>query len=539
MAAALSLTDYWFANERLWFSARSSDDSSIAWQFRTYHPKNVLEYIIWYDQIKRHIARYDQLPYDKSNIDLAVAYAKTIIDSLESYPPVHQVFILLPFRHTKTKANLQFCIDQITILMTADPTNKYYRRFHNATVQAMTVAMMPFEVKLEFESKVDVDNSVEFEFASMLDPNCTFDFKSNIVVTKVKNFGIKSGIGPSIDVLEGIDPKIIISLRGGVDSMVCLVIALIMGFKPTALFINYGNREESDDEIRFIAWFCRKLDVPFYCRSIDEIKRTKDNRSFYEKHTRDIRFASYAHIAEMLADVWTPIIPVVLGHNKNDAEENILRNIENGCSLENLKGMRFKHMYTNNGINVQIFRPLLSVGKDWIISFAHDHNIPYLRNSTPSWSERGKLRENVIGHIPQTILDGLIAHADVVQGMHAQLMNVVHAYEVNQWDVDTCNVNNMRSRNINTRNWSFTLTNYECSAFWEIMLMRVVRFRISRKNLINLMTRIKSNTKKYDAGGYHQYNHKRKCIIQMTTGMHIEIKIINGVQTCTIVQDLN
>ena len=42
--------------------------------------------------------------------------------------------------------------------------------------------------------------------------------------------------------------------------------------------------------------------------------------------------------------------------------------------------------------DVYIWRPLLEVKKSCIFETAHSQNIPYLINTTPTWSSRGRLR---------------------------------------------------------------------------------------------------------------------------------------------------
>tara|TARA_B110000090_G_C13067651_1_gene325977 strand:- start:23 stop:301 length:279 start_codon:yes stop_codon:yes gene_type:complete len=45
---------------------------------------------------------------------------------------------------------------------------------------------------------------------------------------------------------------------------------------------------------------------------------------------------------------------------------------------------------------VSIWRPLLGHSKDDIFSFAHDYGVPYFIDTTPSWSTRGKLRNQLV-----------------------------------------------------------------------------------------------------------------------------------------------
>ena len=44
---------------------------------------------------------------------------------------------------------------------------------------------------------------------------------------------------------------------------------------------------------------------------------------------------------------------------------------------------------------IEFIRPMISIPKADIYQFARDHGIPYLPNSTPSWSQRGQIREVV------------------------------------------------------------------------------------------------------------------------------------------------
>ena len=61
--------------------------------------------------------------------------------------------------------------------------------------------------------------------------------------------------------------------------------------------------------------------------------------------------------------------------------------------------------------NVNIFRPMLDVYKKDIYLFAQKYNIPYVYDSTPSWSERGQKRDKLIpflNNFDERILPGLI-----------------------------------------------------------------------------------------------------------------------------------
>ena len=97
---------------------------------------------------------------------------------------------------------------------------------------------------------------------------------------------------------------------------------------------------------------------------------------------------------------------VVLGHNKDDVEENILNNISKMRDIFNLHGMEEKTYYSEFDINV--WRPLLNVQKKEIFDFAHENNIPYLVNTTPEWSSRGKMRNTFLPALKEQFGDSML-----------------------------------------------------------------------------------------------------------------------------------
>jgi tRNA(Ile)-lysidine synthetase-like protein len=189
---------------------------------------------------------------------------------------------------------------------------------------------------------------------------------------------------------------ITVSLSGGVDSMVsawCLYVIqketdLIFGLN--AVHINYQNRPESDMEQHFVEEWCAILGISLYVRVIDKIRRNNSDssREWYESVTRDIRFGLYRTIGQNFEGSHF----VVLGHIKDDTIENIFTNLSKGQHIFNLKKLKIvDKMY-----DVQIFRPFLEIFKHQIENFACSFGIPWLLNTTPTWSNRGRMRNEFI-----------------------------------------------------------------------------------------------------------------------------------------------
>lgn len=82
----------------------------------------------------------------------------------------------------------------------------------------------------------------------------------------------------------------------------------------------------------------------------------------------------------------------MLGHHKGDEQENIITNIMKGReSILSLSGMAPEGRI----LGVKVWRPLMPYTKDVVFHFAHRYGVPYTLDTTPRWSNRGKLRREL------------------------------------------------------------------------------------------------------------------------------------------------
>lgn len=76
-----------------------------------------------------------------------------------------------------------------------------------------------------------------------------------------------------------------------------------------------------------------------------------------------------------------------------DAVDVYLRKmVDRGSSPLQLAGMA--EVGLSDG--VLVWRPLLAFPKSDIFTFAHKYGVPYFKDTTPSWSTRGKLRRQLL-----------------------------------------------------------------------------------------------------------------------------------------------
>jgi tRNA(Ile)-lysidine synthetase-like protein len=380
-----SLTNFWFdkKNQNCWFNSTPETDIYVLEHTKQYFEDyklfenlSILDKIIFHDQIIRHHVRHHNL--DKEIINehniIAIELTNYLLTSNEilEYKTIEQCFILMPLRHSPLEQDRERVINIIENYLEKDPKNPDYLRFYQASLERVrNPEMVNFDSLSNFPQEL-VCNSSIFKIDTFLD---TY-YKINLI-------DIPSEITEGFLKTMHKEWPITVSISGGSDSMLCLFIAKKLGYDVIAMMIDYGNREEHTMEIDFVAWFCKKLDVPFYVRKIKELKRSRDGtRDFYEKVTKNIRFNSYKFLNR----------PVILGHNLDDCFENCITNIMSHRSKENLYGMSPE----SEQMGVKIYRPLLEIPKKNIVLTCNMFNIPFLLDSTPKWSRRGQIRDVVV-----------------------------------------------------------------------------------------------------------------------------------------------
>lgn len=409
------LVAFWTSNPHLWFDASHEDDIMITAKFEHLLdlPCDALEdypKILLYDQIARHVCRVrkaDHAPY----FERAFEVAQRIIErdgALNLYDPIERVFILLVYRHTFQIPYIEKVIELVqTWMMESNNSVPIYRRFYQASLQSLAKLknredLLYYGIAKYHDS--EIDSILDREKSPKMKDFMTLDHKA--LLDRICADPLYLHFEEQIRILPH-ETIIGVSISGGVDSMVCMVLLSAFlnkhqsdGADAVAFTVNYGNRCEQDIEIEMTHRVIRVLgNIKHYVRKITEIKRTQDhNRELYEDLTRNIRFDCYKIVGSG--------VPFILGHNRDDALENIVSNIKKERSYQNLFGMN----PVGNEKGVSLWRPLLSIWKSDIIAFAQKYGIPFVYDSTPSWSERGKMRDILFPFLNQfdpRILDGL------------------------------------------------------------------------------------------------------------------------------------
>jgi tRNA(Ile)-lysidine synthetase-like protein len=430
------IRDWWFQNPNVWFGSTESDDIEITTKFEhmfelvydeNYLIENISEgigYIILHDQIARHVKRAKQYPEQ-----FVLDKLDKILGFVEKFYSRHMLnlsgydfcFVLLPLRHTNIFSSQLFVINETWKKLSCynvDISNpdeqvliQIYRNYLKASYERASkgnvILFNPDNINdNELDNIQDTCIYLPIQigkfisnFLDILDTSChNYKYDSNTILINdhdTNNFIIKE-----ISRLKNnFHPNLILSISGGVDSMVLSWILSSLGINYVMTHINYANRgEQCEKEKKMLGTWARYLGVKLYYRDIGEINRPKcmewDLRNLYETYTRDARYQSYIDVAE--SNGWDDgTWGVLLAHNHDDCVENIFTNIVNKTKYENLYGMEFISTIDFKSNKLNFVRPMLTVSKEQIYNFAHDHNIPYLFDSTPKWSQRGQIRDTI------------------------------------------------------------------------------------------------------------------------------------------------
>jgi len=409
MQELINLYHEWLNNKDWWFSKNSQIDFYLCDKYYrylrdahniyeeyskssdNYDNKVIIACIILFDQITRHYKRayddsLDVIEYTRKAVQFSNIllnrneYTVFTIDELS--------FIYLPYRHLKDIDKIYEIIRNYLILYNKGNRDDKLkcRRYIQATINNIYKDINALSMKntLSVKNWEDINRDV-------LDPRCLRSNNISAICPIVHQNILKE-----IEKLKD-DSTIVVSLSGGVDSMVglyiCKYIKDIHNCKKIkniiAVHINYNNRETSEDELHFVNYYCNNLGIKLYFRTIHELKRNdclhNGLRDLYEEITKNIRYDMYRQ------NITNDRTYILLGHNKDDCFENILTNISNKSNYGNLAGM--KTLKEIDGI--MMWRPMLCIEKKHIIDYAHINNIPYLYDSTPEWSVRGKIRDKI------------------------------------------------------------------------------------------------------------------------------------------------
>lgn len=461
------LRQEWFDHPEWWFDVQHSHDDVITTKFQGLFvdpPTDPLSQIILYDQVTRHVFRHQMADHI---ITFFLRKATSIVKSYmnTSYYAALNAdefsFFMMPFRHSRDPLLIKQVLSE-TWKRILRHDCEIYKRYLRATYSRF-IKHVPDQTQL-----------MQTNCQAYVPPNEFTDILAydGLQTSTYNNESIKA----HLDIIDPCKP-IIISLSGGVDSMVCawLIRKRWPDLPLQAVHINYDNRHQCAQEVLFLKAWCAFLDISLYVRTIDEIHRAvcmkHELRELYESYTRNVRYACYKSVADPKNS------QIILGHNNDDCFENIMTNLAHGNKYENLLGMQ--PVSVQDGVCFK--RPLLHTPKDDIIRYAKSQGIPFLPNSTPSWSQRGQIRESIVPALNAW-------DVRMVPSLYSLDATLKDLYDILDKSVSHF-IDHYCDRDDETRQFTVTVSVDHLQTqkqFWRLVFKRLFGINASNKSLQNL-----------------------------------------------------
>ncbi|MDO5556409.1 MAG: tRNA lysidine(34) synthetase TilS, partial [Clostridia bacterium] len=186
---------------------------------------------------------------------------------------------------------------------------------------------------------------------------------------------------------------IVVGVSGGPDS-ICLLHVLNelkneLNFKIYVAHINHMIRKEADEETEYVKEFCEKLEIEYYIKKVDVIKKANVLKKGIEETGRNVRYQFFNEILEK-----TNSNKIATAHNNNDKIETILMNILRGSGMSGLKGIEPMR-------NSKYIRPLIEIERNEIEEYCKINKLnPRIdKSNQDNTYTRNKIRNIVIPYI--------------------------------------------------------------------------------------------------------------------------------------------
>ncbi len=160
---------------------------------------------------------------------------------------------------------------------------------------------------------------------------------------------------------------LILSVSGGVDSMVLLSMLTKSPYQIAVVHFNHQKRYQSLIEKDLVKAYCEKNEIPFHYYTIS----VKTGNFHHQAH--QMRNFYLNEVAKMYQ---TPYI--LTAHHLDDLFENILIKLTRGSNLLGYAGMQMIH----HDHEFTYIKPLLTMSKEEIIAYAAEHHIEYLQDES-------------------------------------------------------------------------------------------------------------------------------------------------------------
>ena len=201
--------------------------------------------------------------------------------------------------------------------------------------------------------------------------------------------------------------RLLLAVSGGLDS-ICLAHYFIENCETLGVewlgiaHVHHGLREgTADRDAEFVEAFAKAHNVPFFLKKLDG-EALKAAEGSLEENARDARYKALAEAAAGAI--------IVTAHHAGDQAETMYMRLRRGTTLAGLRGIQEKRVLDPSASlrfaqdDITIYRPFLSVTREELLTYAHEHNLTWYEDESNSdvTFARNKVRHEILPHLEET-----------------------------------------------------------------------------------------------------------------------------------------
>jgi tRNA(Ile)-lysidine synthase len=186
--------------------------------------------------------------------------------------------------------------------------------------------------------------------------------------------------------LCGTGNRILLTVSGGIDSMVMMDLFLAAGYKTGVAHCNFGLRgEESDEDQRFVESAARISGVECHTRRFQTGKVASEEKLSIQMAARKLRYAWFEEVRGKQGYDF-----IATAHNQDDVLETFFINLSRGTGIRGLTGIPPR--------SGKVIRPLLFASRESIREYAESRNLSYREDSSNASDKylRNRIRHKLL-----------------------------------------------------------------------------------------------------------------------------------------------
>jgi tRNA(Ile)-lysidine synthase len=180
--------------------------------------------------------------------------------------------------------------------------------------------------------------------------------------------------------------KILLTVSGGIDSIVMLDLFNRSGYNCGIAHCNFGLRgDESDGDEDFVRQLAYQYNVKFYCNHFNTEEYAREENISIQMAARKLRYDWFEKVRQS-----HPYNLIATAHNQDDVLETFFINLARGSGIRGLTGIK--------ALQGRIIRPLLFAPRSLIEAYANKQSLSFREDSSNASEKyiRNKIRHKIL-----------------------------------------------------------------------------------------------------------------------------------------------